>query len=61
MEFSFAKPGLFVVWLVFSIFVGIFASIRRRSGLAFFTLSLLLSPLVGFLIAFYITPNTSRA
>lgn len=38
----------FLLWFLFAIAVGIFASGRGRSGFGWFLLSLLLSPLLGF-------------
>ena len=42
---------LFLCWIVFAALVGWYASTRGRSGVGFFFLSLLVSPLIGFLIA----------
>jgi hypothetical protein len=42
---------IFIVWLVFAILVGAFASSKGRSGVGFFFISVLLSPLIGFIIA----------
>lgn len=42
---------MFILWLMLCILVGILAShIKNRSGIGFFFLSLLLSPLIGFII-----------
>lgn len=41
---------LFVVWIVLSVVVGAWASSRGHSGLVLFLASLILSPLIGFLI-----------
>ncbi len=49
---------LIIVWLLFALVVGAFASSRGRSGLAFFLLSVLLSPIVGFIIALIVGSNT---
>ena len=40
-----------IFWFIFSILVGAFADSKGRSGIGFFILSLLLSPLIGFLVA----------
>lgn len=48
---------LIIVWLLFALVVGAFASSRGRSGLAFFLLSVLLSPLVGFIIVLIVGSN----
>lgn len=37
-------------WFFFSVLVGVWASGRGRSGFGYFVLSMLLSPLLGFLI-----------
>lgn len=42
---------IFIVWLVFAILVGAFASSKGRSGIGFFFIAVLLSPLLGFIIA----------
>jgi hypothetical protein len=38
-------------WVIFSIVAGVIASGRGRSGFGYFLLSLLLSPLIGILLA----------
>lgn len=52
---------LIVLWLLFAMLVGAFASGRGKSGLGFFLLSVLLSPLIGFIIALLAAPETSAA
>lgn len=48
---------IFLFTLIFlSIMVGVFASTKGRSRVAFFFLSLILSPLVSFIAALIITP-----
>ena len=43
---------LFILWVALSIAVGLFASnYRNRSGFGWFVLSLLISPLLGFVFA----------
>ena len=43
---------LFILWFALSIAVGMFASnYRQRSGLGWFVLSLLISPVLGFVFA----------
>ena len=44
-------------WLVFAALVGVFANSKGRSGFGFFLLSLLLSPLIGFIIALIVKPQ----
>jgi len=43
--------GILVVWFVLAILVGVYASSKGRSGIGFFFLAVLLSPLIGFVIA----------
>lgn len=47
----------FVFWFVLSLLVGFFAISKGRSGVGFMVLSMLLSPLVGFIIALFVNPN----
>lgn len=42
---------IFFGWIIFSIVVGVIASARGRSGIGYFFLSLILSPLIGLLFA----------
>ena len=43
---------MFILWVALSIAVGLFASnYRNRSGFGWFVLSLLISPLLGFVFA----------
>jgi hypothetical protein len=42
---------------VFAVLVGVYAANKGRSGVGFFFLSLLLSPLIGFVIAVVSSPN----
>ena len=42
---------IFIVWLVLCILAGFYASSKGRSGIGIFIVSLLLSPLIGFIIA----------
>lgn len=43
---------IFILWVALSIAVGLFASnYRNRSGFGWFVLSLLISPLLGFVFA----------
>jgi hypothetical protein len=41
---------IFIGWIVFSILVGVFANSRGRSGFGYFILSLVLSPLIMFIV-----------
>ena len=51
--------GYFVLWLGLSVIAGIIASKKGRSGLGFFLLAVLLSPLIGILAAFVASENKS--
>lgn len=42
---------IFLLWLVLSILVAVFANSRGRSGILYFFISIILSPLLGFLVA----------
>jgi phosphate/sulfate permease len=48
---------IFFFWIIFAILVGAYAGNKGRSGVGFFFLSLLISPLVGFLIAALVKAN----
>lgn len=50
---------LLLGWLVFSVVVGVVAAGRGRSGLGYFVLSLLLSPLIGLILAIALPAKTS--
>lgn len=47
----------FLVWVLLSALVAKFAASKGRSGTLFFVISLILSPLVGFLIALLVNPK----
>lgn len=50
---------LFIIfWLFLSILVGVFASSKGRSGIGWFFLSLIISPLIGFIIVLVAGPPT---
>ena len=51
--------GYFIFWIFLSIFVGIFASSKKRSGMGWFFLSLIISPLITFIILLVIGPSPS--
>jgi len=51
---------LFVPWLVFSILVGAYANSKGRSSILYFFISMMLSPILGFIIALVAEPNTDR-
>ncbi|MCS7485661.1 hypothetical protein UA24_04015 [Marinomonas sp. BSi20414] len=46
-----------VLWIVFSILVGLLASSKGRSGFLFFFLALILSPVIGLIIALVMPKN----
>jgi hypothetical protein len=50
---------LFFFWIVFSIAVGTFASVRRNaSGFGWFLLSLIISPLLAFIFCAILKPES---
>jgi hypothetical protein len=51
---------IFFFWVIFAILVGVYASNKGRSGAGFFFLSLLLSPLIGFIIAALSSPQREK-
>ena len=51
---------IFFFWLFFSIIAGVIASNKGRSGLGFFFLSVLLSPLIGIVAALVANPNSGQ-
>ncbi len=50
-----------VGWFIFSVVVGIIAGARGRSGFGYFLLSILLSPLIGGLLAIALPSRATRA
>ncbi|MFI3221758.1 MAG: hypothetical protein QX191_01855 [Methylococcaceae bacterium] len=49
-----------VFWLFFSIIGGVIAAKKGRSGIGFFFLSILFSPLIGIISAIIATPNQKQ-
>ncbi|CAM4208457.1 zinc ribbon domain-containing protein [Vibrio neonatus] len=47
-------------WFVLSIFCGVYASSKGRSGFGFFLLAVLLSPIIGFIGALIASPIQSK-
>jgi len=47
----------FITWFILSILVGVYASSKGRSGIGYFFISLILSPLIGFIIALVVKPT----
>jgi hypothetical protein len=41
---------VFILWIVFSVLVGLYADSKNRSGIGYVFLSLLLSPVIGFIV-----------
>ncbi len=55
---------IFIGWLLLSILVGVYAHNKGRTGFVFFLLSIIASPLIGFLFALLAKPipkNIERA
>lgn len=50
----------FIVWILLCILVGMFANSKGRSGFGFFFVSLILSPVIGFLMALIATPHENE-
>jgi len=48
---------LVIVWVLLAVLVGYWASQRGRSGIGAFFVSLILSPLVGFIVVALTKPN----
>jgi hypothetical protein len=48
---------IFVIWVIFCVLVGLYATSKKLSGGGFFLISLLISPLIGFIIALIMKPN----
>lgn len=51
---------VFLLWLVFSFVAGVIADRKGRSGGWIFILSVLLSPLIGIVVALVLQPNRGR-
>ncbi len=51
---------IFLVWLVLSVLVAVYASGKGKSGILYFLLAILLSPLLGFLIALISGDDTKK-
>ena len=45
-----------LVWIVFSVVVAMVASSKGRSGIGYFFVALLISPLIGIVIALIVDP-----
>ena len=44
-------------WLLFSVIVGWFAHQKGRSGIAFFLISIVISPMIGLIVVLIIKPS----
>ena len=51
---------IFIFWLFFSIIAAVIASKKGRSGIGFFLLSVILSPLIGIIAALVAGENTDK-
>ncbi|GGB07685.1 hypothetical protein [Agarivorans gilvus] len=49
-----------ILWLVFAVCVGVLAANKGRSGIGFFLISLILSPLIGLIITLVVSPVTEK-
>lgn len=49
-----------VIWLALAVVAGVIAANKGRSGLGFFLLAVLLSPLIGVIAALVARPNTQK-
>lgn len=50
---------ILILWLIFSIVAGLIADKKGRSGFGFFFLSIVLSPLVGIIVALVVREDRS--
>ncbi|CAH0534634.1 hypothetical protein VST7929_02584 [Vibrio stylophorae] len=48
---------IFIIWIIFAVVVGAIAKGKGLSGIGFFLLSILLSPLIGLIVALVIPAN----
>lgn len=46
-----------ILWIILAVLVGYFASTRGRSGIGFFLLAVLISPLITFIVVLLIKSN----
>jgi len=51
---------IFILWLFFSIAVAVFASNKGKSGIGFFLIAIVFSPLVGLIAALVVKRDTDR-
>lgn len=50
---------VFSVWIILSVFVGYYAETKGKSGILYFFISLIISPLLGLVIALIAKPDES--
>lgn len=53
--------AFFILWFLFSMIVGAVASAKGHSGFLFFLLALLLSPLLGLIIALVLPSDSTQS
>ena len=51
---------IFIIWLFLSVVAGVIASNKGRSGIGFFLLSVILSPLIGIIAALVAGANKAN-
>lgn len=51
---------IFILWIGLSVLAGVIAANKGRSGIGFFFLAAILSPLIGIIAALVAKPNTER-
>ncbi|WDE00340.1 hypothetical protein [Thalassomonas actiniarum] len=51
---------LIIYWLVLAVLVGVYARSKGHSGLGYLLLAVLLTPLIGFIIALIVSPIKSK-
>ncbi len=49
-----------IVWIMLAVLVGAYANNKGRSGIGLFFASLIFSPIIGFIIAFILSPNEKK-
>jgi phosphate/sulfate permease len=51
---------IFLIWIGLAALVGVYANSKGRSGIGFFFLSIIISPLLGFILALLFKANTGK-
>jgi hypothetical protein len=49
-----------ILWLILSILVGAYANSKGRSGIGYFILSMILTPVLGLIIAIIVEPDIDK-